>query len=218
MKAKKKTENSKKTASAKKTASSKKNAQTKSTEAPKKSSAPKLGVDTKSKNSSTKAKKEGPKKGMPLKTEGANTELAPKEEPLPRKKTPTQTDSKNVERFDVKGTCRVIGCNSPATTAGYSRTCYIKYWKQIKQKEEILRQGILDRYLRELVDKYPDRVLLAIRHDLSSEEAYAQMIRELDLYGGIDELEHESQIIEDEAEDSIIDDIKKDIGKEEDLF
>lgn len=115
--------------------------------------------------------------------------------------------------------CRVIGCNAPATTAGYSRTCYIKYWKQIKQKEEILREGTLVRFLKELVDKYPEKVLFAIQNDLASEEAYAQMIRELDLYGGIDELEHEPPAaVEEEAQDAGIDDIKKDITKEEDIF
>ncbi len=116
--------------------------------------------------------------------------------------------------------CRVIGCTLPATTIGYSRICYIKYWKQIKSKEQIMEQGVLQRYIRELVDKYPEKILLAIRMDLATDEGYAQMIRDLDLYGGIDELEH-AQANPSDDEDSAendIDDIKKGIDKEDDLF
>jgi len=215
MKAKKKTSGSSKTGTTKSGAAKgspqKKEASNKKSVSKKPKTLPtKKTKITEKKNTKAESKKtiaEKPVQAAPAKTVAL------------RKKAPTKNSGKSVERFDVKGNCRVIGCNSPATTGGYSRTCYIKYWKQIKQKEEIIKQGTLERFLRELVEKYPDRVLLAIHHDLNSEEAYAQMIRELDLYGGIDELEHEAPITDDDHSDNNIDDIKKDIGgKEEDLF
>ena len=125
------------------------------------------------------------------------------------------------ERGSKSQLCRVIGCTQPATTAGYSRLCYIKYWKQIKQKDEILAQGTLQRFIKELVDKYPEKVILAIRTDLASNEAYGQMIRDLDLYGGIDELEHVSPTLNEDEEsqqENDLEDIKKGIDKEDDLF
>jgi hypothetical protein len=115
--------------------------------------------------------------------------------------------------------CRVIGCLLPATTGGYSRNCYIKYWKQIKKKDEILQDGTLHRYIGEIVDKYPEKIIMAIRIDLADDEGYAQMIRELDLYGGVDELEHEFATPSDEmAMEEAIDDIKSGFTKDEEEF
>lgn len=120
---------------------------------------------------------------------------------------------------ESRRTCRVIGCMMPATTAGYSRICYIKYWKQIKKKDDILAEGVVHRYIKEIVEKYPEKIVLAIRHDLISDEAYAQMIRELDLYGGVDELEHELAIGEDDnANEESMDDIKQNITKDDEDF
>jgi hypothetical protein len=118
----------------------------------------------------------------------------------------------------TRGLCRVIGCVLPATTVGYSRNCYIKYWKQIKKKEEILAAGTLRGYIEEIVDKYPEKIVLAIAHDMADDEGYAHMIRELDLYGGVDELEHELAPVEEEMEaEESIDDIKRDTVTKEDV-
>ncbi len=155
-----------------------------------------------------------------------------RQKPVPPEKERRLTDRKVVVRKGAdpkqkprnqveQGLCRVIGCTAPATTNGYSRACYIKYWKQIKQKEQILSEGTLQRYIRELVEKYPEKTLLAVKHDLASDDAYAQMIRDLDLYGGIDELEHAQSpqnAMDDEEAENDIDSIKKVIDKEEDLF
>jgi len=156
-----------------------------------------------------------------------------KSKPVPLEKERRLKDRPSVARKNEKGAhgrksafeqglCRVIGCTAPATTKGYSRACYIKYWKQIKLKEDILEQGTLQRYISELCEKYPDKTLLALKHDLHSDEAYAQMIRDLDLYGGIDELEHaqspRNTLEEDEEAENDIDSIKKGIDKEDDLF
>ena len=119
--------------------------------------------------------------------------------------------------------CRVIGCSQPATTLGYSRLCYIKYWKQIKAKQQVLEQGTLQRFIRELLDKYPEKIIHAIRADLATDEGYAAMIRDLDLYGGIDELEHVSSPNatgddDEESSENDLEDIKKGIEKEDEFF
>ena len=83
-----------------------------------------------------------------------------------------------------------------------------------------MEQGVLQRYIRELVDKYPEKMIEAIRLDLGTDDGYASMIRDLDLYGGIDELEHAqaSSNDDDESMENDIDDIKKGMDKEDDLF
>jgi len=166
------------------------------------------------------AEKEGKKRGR---KKGASASKAPVSiVPLAATLHPT---SESFEKFDItkRSLCRVIGCILPATTLGYSRNCYIKYWKQIKKREEILKQGGLTHYIQEIMDKSPEKVMLAIRQDLLHDEAYAQMIRELDLYGGVDELEHEVSVSpgddeDDNSMDDMMGDFKKDIGKDDDDF
>ena len=87
--------------------------------------------------------------------------------------------------------CRDIGCDNLATSAGYCRLHYIKNWKKVKRKEKILSEKKLDRYIEELVSKYPDKYLEAIRQDLSSDREFLKVIRELEIDENIDEFDSE---------------------------
>ena len=95
-----------------------------------------------------------------------------------------------------EGICREVACESVATTGGYCRLHYIKNWKKIKRKEIILSEGRLNQYIEELVAKYPDKYLEAIRHDLSNDREFAKVIYDLDLDEGLDEFESESESAE----------------------
>lgn len=105
--------------------------------------------------------------------------------------------------------CREVACEGLATTAGYCRLHYIKNWKKIKRKEQILSEGKLNQYIEELVLKYPDKYIEAIRQDLSSEKEFAKVIYDLDLDESVDEFD-----IEGETVDSLIDTIKRDFDDE----
>lgn len=100
--------------------------------------------------------------------------------------------------------CREIACDSSSSTAGYCRLHYIKNWKKIKRKELILREKKLNQYIEELVSKYPDKYIEAIKQDLSDETAFSKVIYDLELDEGVDDIP-----ADDEADEAIIDNIKR---------
>jgi len=102
--------------------------------------------------------------------------------------------------------CREVACEGLATSGGYCRMHYIKNWKKIKRKELILREKKLNQYIEELVAKYPDKYIEAIRQDLASDKDFAKVIYDLDLDEGVDDFDIEGG----ESVDSLIDTIKRD--------
>jgi hypothetical protein len=109
--------------------------------------------------------------------------------------------------------CREVACEGLSTTGGYCRMHYIKNWKKIKRKELILKEGKLNQYIEELVAKYPDKYIEAIRQDLASDKDFAKVIYDLDLDESVDDFE-----VEGENVDSIIDTIKRDFDDEGEGF
>lgn len=110
--------------------------------------------------------------------------------------------------------CREVACELMATTGGYCRMHYIKNWKKIKRKEIILREKKLNSYIDELVSKYPDKYIEAIRQDLASEKDFAKVIADLEIEEGLDDFES----VETESAEGIIDNIKRDFEDEGDVF
>jgi hypothetical protein len=117
--------------------------------------------------------------------------------------------------YDANGeaVCREVACEGLATSAGYCRMHYIKNWKKIKRKEVILKEGKLNQYIEELVAKYPDKYIEAIRQDLASDKDFAKVIYDLDLDESVDDFE-----VEGENVDQIIDTIKRDFDDEGEGF
>ena len=109
--------------------------------------------------------------------------------------------------------CREVACDGLSTTAGYCRLHYIKNWKKLKRKEVILKEKKLNQYIEELVLKYPEKYIEAIRIDLASEKEFAKVIRDLDLDESIDDFEGEG-----DAEDNIIDSIRRDFDEDTEGF
>jgi hypothetical protein len=114
-------------------------------------------------------------------------------------------------REESSEVCREVACEGLSTTAGYCRLHYIKNWKKIKRKEVILKEGKLNQYIEELVLKYPDKYIEAIRQDLASDKDFAKVIYDLDLDEGTDEFDPEG-----ESMDAVIDTIKRDFDDEGD--
>jgi hypothetical protein len=101
--------------------------------------------------------------------------------------------------------CREVACEGLSTTGGYCRLHYIKNWKKIKRKEIILRERKLNQYIEELVLKYPDKYIDAIRQDLASDKDFAKVIYDLDLDENADDFDGEGEGME-----GVIDNIKRD--------
>ncbi|MFZ9594803.1 MAG: hypothetical protein ACO3A2_01860 [Bdellovibrionia bacterium] len=110
--------------------------------------------------------------------------------------------------------CREVACEGLATSGGYCRLHYIKNWKKIKRKEVILREKKLNQYIEELVTKYPDKYIEAIRQDLATDKDFAKVIYDLDLDEGVDDYDVESA----ESADSLIDTIKREFEDDGDAF
>lgn len=109
--------------------------------------------------------------------------------------------------------CREVACEGLATTGGYCRMHYIKNWKKIKRKELILKEKKLNQYIEELVAKYPDKYIEAIRQDLANDKDFAKVIADLDLDESIDDFEMEG-----DNADSFIDNIRRDFDDEGEGF
>jgi hypothetical protein len=115
--------------------------------------------------------------------------------------------------YDSNGeaVCREVACEGLSTSAGYCRMHYIKNWKKIKRKEVILKEGKLNQYIEELVTKYPDKYIEAIRQDLANDKDFAKVIYDLDLDESVDDFDPEGENL-----DSVIGDIKRDFDDEGD--
>lgn len=110
--------------------------------------------------------------------------------------------------------CREVACELMATTGGYCRMHYIKNWKKIKRKEIILREKKLNHYIEELVSKYPDKYIEAIRQDLASEKDFAKVIADLEIDEALDDFES----VETEGAEGLIDNLKRDFDDDGDVF
>lgn len=124
------------------------------------------------------------------------------------KKLGGRTSSRNYA-LDAESVCREVACEGLSTTAGYCRLHYIKNWKKIKRKELILKEGKLNQYIEELVAKYPDKYIEAIRQDLAGDKDFAKVIYDLDLDESVDDFD-----IDGESAEAIIDTIKRDFDDE----
>ena len=114
-------------------------------------------------------------------------------------KAPKKSAPKNYEDM-----CRESACESSSSTAGYCRLHYIKNWRKIKRKELILREKKLNQYIEELVSKYPDKYIEAIKQDLADETAFSKVIYDLELDEGVDDIP-----TEDDSDEQVIDSIKR---------
>lgn len=188
--------------------------------------APAKGAPAKAAKSAPAAKAApAPKAAAPAKGKAAaasaKTAAAPAPAPAltkPLTKAPKKATglakSPRAPRLSPEDMCREVACESLCTSGGYCRLHYIKNWKKIKRKELILKEGKLNQYIEELVAKYPDKYIEAIRQDLNDDKAFAQVIHDLDLDESVDDFEVDGENLE-----SMVDNIKgRDFDDDGDAF
>lgn len=88
----------------------------------------------------------------------------------------------------------------------FDRLYYIKNWKRIKRKEAILQEGKLEAFIYELLSKYPDKFVEAIRLDLLEDQAFAKVIYDLELEDRDDEVDGATET---DVEEPTIDSLKR---------
>ncbi len=160
------------------------------------------------------------KGGAPAKKPEAATKpelhVKGKSEALTKAKAPAKAPKAPRMRAEGHGApvCREVACELMCTTGGYCRMHYIKNWKKIKRKEMILKEKKLNHYIEELVSKYPDKYIEAIRQDLASEKDFAKVIADLEIEEGMDDFES----VDTESAEGMIDNLKRDFEDDGDVF
>ena len=64
--------------------------------------------------------------------------------------------------------CKAEDCHNAATTEGYCRLHYLRYWKKIKEDTRRKAAKTLNRYIEHVVREHPDRYVDVIKKDLRS--------------------------------------------------
>ncbi len=83
--------------------------------------------------------------------------------------------------------CEEKGCDNIRTTLNYSRLHYIKKWKDVVVKKELLSEGKLQEAIDDLLKKVAPKHLETIIGDLSDEKEFAKILRELNIADDYDE-------------------------------
>ena len=107
--------------------------------------------------------------------------------------------------------CREEGCHNAATTGGYCRLHYLKYWRHIRDDKRKKAAKKLDRYIESVVAKHPDRYMEVIKKDLRSPN-FGRFVDEHFAGEEDDELDLEEEEAYDEDIDLLIKQLKIEKG------
>jgi hypothetical protein len=101
--------------------------------------------------------------------------------------------------------CIEKGCDNIRTTQSYCRLHYLRNWKTIQKKKEILQEGKLQEYIEELISKYPPKYIEALLSDLSDDKEFYRVLNELNITSDFDfeEDEFENAVDDDGDDDDI---------------
>lgn len=107
-------------------------------------------------------------------------------------------DAKNDE-------CIEKGCDNIRTTQSYCRLHYLRNWKVVQKKREILKEGKLQEYIEELILKYPTKYIESLLSDLSDDKEFYRVLNELNITSEFDfeEDEFENAVDDDDSDDDI---------------
>jgi hypothetical protein len=94
--------------------------------------------------------------------------------------------------------CIEKGCDNIRTTQAYCRLHYLKNWKTIQKKKEILGEGKLQEYIEELISKYPPKFMEALLSDLSDDKEFYKVLGELNITNDFDFDEEELESTDDD--------------------
>ena len=95
----------------------------------------------------------------------------------------TEVKDEEIYLTDSEGRrlCRVRDCDQVSNVEGYCRYHYLLLWKKIQIRKHILIDGKLERYVEDLMARYPDKFLEVIRKDLKTEKDFLSVIQELEI-------------------------------------
>ena len=77
--------------------------------------------------------------------------------------------------------CKVRDCDQISNVEGYCRYHYLLLWKKIQTRKHILLDGKLEKYVEDLMARYPDKFVEVIKKDLKTEKDFLSVIQELEI-------------------------------------
>ena len=111
----------------------------------------------------------------------------------------SDTEEKDEEIYltDSEGRrlCKVRDCDQISNVEGYCRYHYLLLWKKIQTRKHILVGGKLEKYVEDLMARYPDKFVEVIKKDLKTEKDFLSVIQELEI--------DESALNEAESDDEV---------------
>ncbi len=97
----------------------------------------------------------------------------------------SETEEKDEEIYltDSEGRrlCKVRDCDQISNVDGYCRYHYLLLWKKIQTRKHILIDGKLEKYVEDLMARYPDKFVEVIKKDLKTEKDFLSVIQELEI-------------------------------------
>lgn len=85
--------------------------------------------------------------------------------------------------------CAELKCNKGATTEQYCRFHYLIHWKLKKKIVQLKGEEKLNKYVEQLVKKYPDSHLEVLRKELAGEEDILSLMESVE-ESDLEELDH----------------------------
>ena len=111
----------------------------------------------------------------------------------------TETEEKDEEIYltDSEGRrlCKVRDCDQISNVEGYCRYHYLLLWQKIQMRKHILIDGKLEKYVEDLMARYPDKFVEVIKKDLKTEKDFLSVIQELEIdESAINEAESDEEV------------------------
>lgn len=100
--------------------------------------------------------------------------------------------------------CIEKGCDNIRSTQSWCRLHYLKNWRAIQRKKEVLSEGKLQEYIEELVAKYPAKYVEAILKDLGDDKDFYKVLNELNITNDFDFEEEDFESSDDDDRDDDI--------------
>ena len=75
--------------------------------------------------------------------------------------------------------CCVENCGFSAEVEGYCRLHYLGYWEHIIKRNKILKKGILEKLISQLVSNHSPNILNFLLQDLKQEKTFASIVKTL---------------------------------------
>ncbi|OFZ32016.1 MAG: hypothetical protein A2622_12350 [Bdellovibrionales bacterium RIFCSPHIGHO2_01_FULL_40_29] len=116
---------------------------------------------------------------------------------LDLEETDSEVKDEEIYLTDSEGRrlCKVRDCDQVSTVDGYCRYHYLLLWKKIQTRKIILLDGKLEKYVEDLMARYPDKFVEVIKKDLKTEKDFISVIQELEI--------DESALGESESDDEV---------------